>query len=161
MKRSIIAITIATMIASGAAMAGTVGLVNVQKVYNTSPMGQSRVNKDNKALNVKQHKLIKNMKSLEKTIRENQKSKNTPEKIKDVNAPLVVKLKAALKAYNKNLAEEAKVAELDAAAFNVKLRAAISSIAKQDKLETVLPSKVALYGGVDITDAVISKFKTK
>ncbi|RUS68927.1 hypothetical protein EGW08_023312 [Elysia chlorotica] len=185
MKKTIIGSVIAggLMLSSTAAMAAGVGFANVQDIFNTSPLGKAKVTADEQELKPQMKKLRDNITALQQKVNaytdekdaaaadEAKKDDKDDKDDKDATAAVAAEskdkeqaqadLQAAMTEYQSLMNQVQKMASDDSDAFRDSLEKASAEVAKDKKLDAILPSEMSLYNvdSIDVTKDIIAKMK--
>lgn len=177
MKKTVTGIVIAggLMLSASAAMANGIGFANVQDIFETSALGKAKVTADEKALKPQMDKLKKDITSLQEKVNSYTQEKDTAisDAAKgDTKAAAVANeakdkvqaqaaLETAMKQYQDLMYKVQNLASTDAEAFKDALSKASADVAKDKKLDAILPAEMSLYNvdSIDVTKEIVVKMK--
>lgn len=141
MRNKIAALFLALMI-SAPAFAETVGMVNYRQLVANYSKAKAAMSELEDKTNELQRYLLDKEKEFKKIDSAVQKKT-----FEDQTAKAFAQKQDALEKYRQK-----KESEIDAA-----ITAAIKQVALENKVDTVLDSRVVFYGGIDLTDKVLKK----
>ena len=165
MKKIVIGLACAGLVLSAGAFADdlTVGIVNVQKVFQSAPQGEATLNKmkDNlkpqvEKLKSRQEKLATQIKSLER---------NAPTMSKSAKAAKEKTLAAQQEDFQKDVLKlrqaELKKEQAAAQTFQSDLRKSIAKVGKADDYDMILLQQAVPYykNSYDVTKQVVASMK--
>jgi Skp family chaperone for outer membrane proteins len=178
MKKTVTGMVIAggLMLSASAAMANGVGFANVQDIFETSSLGKAKVTADEKALKPQMDTLKKDITSLQEKVNSYTQEKNvvvSDEAKGDTKAAAANKTEAAdkiaaqdalekaMKQYQDLMYKVQNLASTDAEAFKDALSKASADVAKDKKLDAILPAEMSLYNvdSIDVTKEIVAKMK--
>ena len=172
MKKAILSIAVAgsLVISATSAIAGGVGFVNIQDVFNSVPLGKEKANSDQKKLKPKIEKLKQEVTTLQAKVNQStdkdSNSKDTKSSNKQETSDKTEtqkKLQNAIQEYQSLMSQIQKTASDDAAAFKTALAKASEEVAKQKNLDAILPSEISLYNvdSADVTKDITAKMQSE
>ena len=179
MKKTVTGMVIAggLMLSASAAMANGVGFANVQDIFETSSLGKAKVTADEKALKPQMDTLKKDITSLQEKVNSYTEEKDTAisdaakgdtaeaetaDKAKAADkAAAQADLEKAMKQYQDLMYKVQNLASTDAEAFKDALSKASADVAKDKKLDAILPAEMSLYNvdSIDVTKEIVAKMK--
>ncbi|MED7789697.1 OmpH family outer membrane protein [Francisella sp. 19X1-34] len=133
--------------------ANSIGIVNVDKVFKSSKIGQVKLSKDQDQFKPKLEVIRKETKLLETKLKAKHNTKQ--EKLIKEN------LKSSISKYEQLLTQVRNVSIKDYKSFKQELKQNVKQVSQSQHLDVVLPSELSLYNSnsVDITKEIINKMK--
>jgi Skp family chaperone for outer membrane proteins len=179
MKKTVTGMVIAggLILSASAAMAGGVGFANVQDIFETSSLGKAKVTADEKALKPQMETLKKDITDLQEKVNSYTEEKDaalsdiakgdTKAAAADNKTKAADKIAAqdalekAMKQYQDLMYKVQNLASTDAEAFKDALSKASADVAKDKKLDAILPAEMSLYNvdSIDVTKEIVAKMK--
>ncbi len=140
-----------------------VGVVNMQKIFRGSPQVKKINSNLTKQFASRKESIVKLGKSLKANLKDYQKNKAVMAKAKLLKLKATIgKQEAGLRKMQMKFQQDLFAAQNKRmASFMRKVKSTVANIAKQKKLDLVMPKNALIYakGDLDITSLVISKLK--
>lgn len=142
---------------TAAEAAGAVGVVDVQRILQTSPLLKALEQAQQEVM-AAEKKLMEAREKKREELQEKQKTME-PDEFRKLVRKYEDEIIAQAKAEEEKLSRRKEEIRKKKEELEKKVEAAVQDIAKQKGLDIVINKQLVLFGGVDVTSEVIAKLK--